>query len=245
LTHHYYQGNGGKPNCNIPSLLMPDPTLVPRIQALQMAATANNLRDGWRMGETNTCNFHGGAGVSNAYVSALWSIDYMFLTATYGGTGVNFHGGEVGMNGTTPFLYSPIAETLGKVTGANPLFYGLLLMSLAGNGNVLATTASAGSLNFSAHAIAQADGSTSVVLLNKDATQGISATVDVGRSVGSASAIYLQAASLDATSGVTLAGAGISAAGTWSPPPPYALSSSGNTFTVVVPPASVALVHAQ
>jgi hypothetical protein len=245
LTHHYYRGSGGTSSCTIANLLAPDATLVSRMQSLSTAATANKLRDGWRMGETNSCNHHGGDGVSNAFASALWSIDYIFVNATNGSSGVNFHGGEVGMDGTTPFLYAPIGEALGKVTGANPLFYGLLFMSLAGNGNVLTTTANAGSLNFSAYAIAQTDGSTNVILVNKDAMQGVSATVDVGAEVKAASGIYLQAASLGATSGVTLAGVAVSASGAWNPGPPFALSSSGNAVTAVVPPGSAVLVHAR
>jgi hypothetical protein len=245
LTHHYYRGSGGTPTCTIANLLTPDTVLVSRMQMLSMAASSNQLADGWRMGETNTCNHHGGAGVSDAFASALWGIDYMFVNAMNGSGGVNFHGGEVGMDGTTPFLYSPIGEAMGAVTGANPLFYGLLFMSIAGNGKVLATTTSAGGLNFSTYAVASSDGSTSVVLVNKDTAKGVMASVNVGAPVASASAIYLMAPSLDATTGVTLAGAAIAPTGAWNPNPPYAISAMGSVVEVLVPPASAALVHAR
>jgi hypothetical protein len=187
--------------------------------------------------------------------AALWSIDFMLTTAEYGSSGVNFHGGGQNMdnnpcpNGPTsctrPFRYSPIDEVNSQVTAAAPLFYGMLLVSRAGVGNTLATTASAGSLNFSAYAIVQSDGSTNVVLVNKDAASGVNASVDVGMAVTAASASYLQGPSLGATTGVTLAGVSVAADGTWSPNPPYALSTKGNVVTVLVPPASAALVHAQ
>jgi hypothetical protein len=244
LTNHYYRGYQDRtPHCTLDNLLHPDPTLVPRLQALAMAVSANHIKYGYRLGETNSCNQHGVPGLSDALVSALWGIEYMFVNATYGSTGVNFHGGEVGMNGSAPFVYSPIGEANGMVTGAKPLFYGMLFMSRAGTGDLLAAKASAGNLNLSAYAVAQADGSMNVALLNKEAMTGVTAAVDVGGPVAAASAIYLQGPALDATTGVTLAGASISQAGAFSPNPPYALASSGNTFTVVVPPASAALVH--
>jgi hypothetical protein len=248
LHHQHYRASGGTANCSVANLLSPDPTLAPLLQALQMAATSNHIVDGYRLAETNSCNHHGQAGVSDVLASALWGIDWMFDNALNGSSGVNFHGGEIGMDGTTPFIYSPIGEVNGAVTSARPLFYGMLLMARAGTGNVLATTASAGNVNFTAYAVAQADGSTNVVLVNKDPTSGVKASVDVGAAVSAASAITLQGPSppsLTATTGLTLAGAAISSTGAWTPNPPYALPATGNIVTVVVPPASAAVVHAQ
>jgi hypothetical protein len=152
------------------------------------------------------------------------------------------------MDGNTPFYYSPITETDGVVTGVAPLFYGMLLFNLAGPGQALATTSAAGNVDFTAYAIERTDGATSVVLDNKDTTNGVQATVDVGTAVASASAIYLQGptpASLTATGGITLAGAGITPGGAWNRNPPYTLSTSGSAVSVLVPPASAALVRVQ
>jgi hypothetical protein len=79
---------------------------------------------------------------------------------SYGASGVNFHGGESGMDGNKAFYYSPIEENDGVVTNVNPLFYGMLLFSLAGSGKSLATTAVASDVPFTAYTIALADGST-------------------------------------------------------------------------------------
>jgi hypothetical protein len=239
VTHHYY-GRGAR---TMAAMLAPDPQLVTILDAVAAAASSSHIANGFRIGECNSFNGHGVAGVSDALASALWSLDFFFINAMHGSTGINFHGGRQGMDGTTPFLYSPIAEGPNGITGVNPIFYGMLLMSVAGTGNVLATTASAGSQNFTAYALAQADGSTSIVLDNKDATSGVNASVDVGAPVASASAMYLQGPSLTATSGATFGGAAVSAAGVWNPRPPYALASAGNVVTVLVPPASAALVH--
>jgi glycosyl hydrolase family 79 len=257
LTQHYYAGTANKQTeaQSVVKLLTPDPFpitssqgLIEMLNVMTMNATANHIQDGFRVGECNTFAGHGEPGVSDALISALWSLDFMFTSAKYGASGVNFHGGEAGMDGNTPFVYAPIVESNGVVTGAAPLFYGMLLFSLAGTGNALATTVSAGSLNVTAYAIARTDGVTSVVLDNKDTTNGAKLSVDVETPITSASVIYLQGptpVSLTALSGITLAGAGIAANGTWKRNPPYALVSSGNTFTVTVPPASAALVRVQ
>jgi hypothetical protein len=83
------------------------------------------------------------------------------------------------------------------------------------------------------------------VLLNKDTTKGVNASIDVGAAVTSASAVFLQAPSLDAKTGVTLAGAGVTPSGVWNPNPPYTLASKGNAVAVVVPPATAVLVRAK
>jgi hypothetical protein len=244
VTQHYYRSAGAEATSTLSQLLAPDPGLVTMLQTVSAASAANQIRDGYRLGETNSYSGHGKAGVSDTLGSALWVVDFLFINALNGATGVNFHGGGAGQQGPTPFVYSPIAEANGVVTAAQPLFYGMLLFTRAGTGDLLATTAKAGSLEFTAYALAPADGSTSVVLVNKDPTSAVTASVDLGQSVAGASAVLLQGGTLDSTSGVTLAGSGISASGDWSPAPPWALPVSGSVVTVVVPPASAALVHA-
>jgi hypothetical protein len=244
VTHHYYRGSGSDPSSTMAKLLSADPGLVSVLQTLSTAAMSNNIPDGYRLGECASFSSHGAPGVSNALGSALWALDFFFDNAKNGSSGINFHGGRTGMDGTKPFAYAPILED-GTVTGVNPVFYGMLMMTTAGPGDVLATTASAGNLNFTANAIGSGDGSINVVLDNKDAASGVVASVDVGVAVRSASAIYLDGPSLGATTGVRLAGASISATGAWDPAPPYALSSAGRVVTVTVPPASAALVHVQ
>ncbi len=250
VTAHYYRAQAGTTGATIASLLGQDAALVTRLHDVQTATTASHVPGGYRFDESNTFSHHGQDGVSNALVAALWSLDFMFTNAMNGATGVNFHGGQLGSDAslpTLPFFYAPIQEANGAVTAAAPLFYGMLFFTLAGNGNVLGTTVSGGA-NLTAYAIAQADGSTNVILDNKDAASAVTATVDVGGAVAAAGAVYLQGptpVSLAATGGVTVAGSGISATGIWTPKPPYALTVSGNTVKVVVPPASAALVHAR
>jgi hypothetical protein len=154
------------------------------------------------------------------------------------------------MDGTRPFYYEPIEESGGMVTAVKPTFYGQLMFYLAGQGKVLATTVNTTNPNFTAYALDYAaDGSTSVMMSNKNATTGVQVTVNVGQAVTSASAIYLTgtpAGTLTAASAtVTLAGAAVTPTGTWARNPPFIQSTMGNTVTVFIPPASAALVRVQ
>jgi hypothetical protein len=208
LTQHYYRGNGMSATSTMSQLLAPDPGLPALLDAVSNAASSNNLQGAFRLSEANSFYNHGAPGVSDALGAALWSIDFLFATALHGGTGVNFHGGGPGQDPKhpgVPFYYSPIEEANSQVVGAKPIFYGLLLFSLAGTGDLYSTTATAGALNVSAFSVAQSDGSINVVLNNKDATTPVQASVDMGGAVSAAEAIYLQGSSLTATSGVTLA----------------------------------------
>jgi len=256
ITHHYYRGQAGTSTATLDNLVNPDPTVTSGAQSLASSVKTNSIRGGFRYGETNTYSSHGQAGISDALVSALWGVDFMLTLARYGNVGVNFHGGGQNMDGNTcpngvsscdkPFRYSPLLEVDSKVTAAAPLYYGMLLVSRIGAGDMLGTTmTNAGSAKLRAYAVTTAEGVTKVILVNFEATTGVNATVDVGAAVGSAFAIYLRGTSLTSTTGVTLAEAPVTATGTWAPKPPYTLARSGTTLTVPVPAASAVLITAQ
>jgi hypothetical protein len=256
LTHHYYRGAAATSTATMANLLAPDPAATSQGQTVSTAVTTNQIRDGFRWGEMNSFSGHGQAGVSDAFGSALWSIDFMLTTAQLpGAAGVNFHGGGQNQDGNTcstgvascvrPFRYSPIVEVDSIATGAAPLFYGLLLVSQIGAGDMLQTQASAGGLNFTAYAIAANGGSTIVVLVNKDSTTGVDATVDVGAPVARATGTFLRAPSVDALGDVTLGEAAVGADGTWTPQAPFDLPAADSVVSVTVPRASAVLIHAQ
>jgi hypothetical protein len=255
VTHHYYRGQAGTGTATLANLVNPDSVVTSGSQSLASSVKTNNIAGGFRYGETNSYSSHGQAGISDALVSALWGIDFMLTTARYGSVGVNFHGGGQNMDGNNcpngvsscdrPFRYSPLIEVDSKVTAAAPLFYGMLLVSQIGSGDMLTTAVtSAGSTKLRAYAVTAADGGNKVVLVNLEATTGVNATVDLGRAVTSASAIYLRGPSLTSTTGVTLGEVAITAAGDWSPKPPYTLTRSGTTISVPVPSASAVLITA-
>jgi Glycosyl hydrolase family 79, N-terminal domain len=255
VTHHYYRGQAGTSVATLDNLINPDSTVTSSAQSLANSVKTNNIKGGFRFGECNSYSSHGTAGISDALVSALWGIDFMLTLARYGNVGVNFHGGGQNMDGNNcpngvsscdkPFRYSPLIEVDSKVTAAAPLFYGMLLVSQIGAGDMLATSISnAGTTKLRAYAVTPADGSTKVVLVNFEATTGVNATVDVGSAVASASAVYLRGASLTSTSttSITLADAPVTPAGVWTPKAPYTLTRTGTTITVPVPAASAVLI---
>jgi len=141
-----------------------------------------------------------------------------------------------------PFVYSPLIEVDSRVTTAAPLYYGMLLVSRIGVGDMFSTSVSAGGANLRAYTITPADGSTVIVMVNGEASKGVNATVDLGSPVSSATAVYLRGPSLTGTTGVTLGDAPVTADGMWTPKAPYTLSAAGNTVTAPVPAASAVLI---
>jgi hypothetical protein len=236
LTQHYYVANGQAATSTIDLLLSPNPALVTELQGLSTAATTNGIANRYRLSECNSFYNGGASGVSDAYGTALWAIDFLFTNAQNGSTGTNFHGGG---NGTG---YTPIADADGNVVGARPIFYGMLLFAKAGQGSVLKTTGAPTSINFSAYAVGTAGSTSSVVLSNKDRTTTVHATVDVGSALSLAHGTRLAGPALEATTGVTLGGVAIGADGTFAPGAPETLTTSGTTFEVDVPPASAVLI---
>ena len=246
LTQHSYVAGAGSSGCSVPNLQITTSKLTDVFTTMQGAATKDKIPLGWRMGENNTCSGHGQQGLSDTLIAGLWAIDYMFEVAKRSGTGINFHNGEVGMDGTVPFYYEAIKEQNGVVVQVQPEYYGMLLFTQAGTGAMVSTTVTTSAQDFTAWAI-KANGFTSVVLNNRNATSAVSATVNLGAAVSGASAIYLQgtpAGNLTAAAGsVTLAGAQVTAAGAWARDPPYIQTVSGNNVSVYVPAASAALVR--
>jgi hypothetical protein len=213
---------------------------------MDKAATTNKIPDAWRMGEVNTFSGHGQQGISDALIAGLWSLDLMFVVAENGGSGVNFHGGEEGMDGSRNFYYEPIEELDGVVQQVHPVYYGMLMFVLAGTGPMVSTTVTTTNPYFTSYAI-KANGFVSVVLDNKNATSGVNATVNLGSAVTSASAIYLEgtpAGDLTAAAGdVTVGGSLVSNAGAWTSTGTYTQTTSGSSVTVYIPPAAAALVR--
>ncbi len=236
LTQHYYRGNGQLATSTLDLLLSPDPNLPTELQALAKAAADNRIAKGYRLAEANSFYNGGRNGVSNAYGTAMWVVDFLFTNAKYGSSGVNFHGGGNSAG------YTPIADANGNVVGVRPEYYGLLLFRRAGTGPMYQTDVAAQNLNFTAYSIGQSDGSTKIIVLNKDANTTVHATLDLGKNVARADAIRLRGPDLAGTDGVTLGGAPVQIDGTWAPNAPETLATSGHTVTIDIPPVSAALI---
>ena len=240
LTQHYYRANGELSSSTVNELLTPDPDLDTELDALATASQNANVPGCYRLSECNSYYNGGAPNVSDAYGTALWLVNFLFQNAEHGSSGINLHGGGDGPG------YTPIADSNGAVVEARPEFYGALLFAMAGQGPVYKTTVSVtNNLNVTAYAVGAPDGSTNVVVVSKDASNGIHATIDVGAAIATAGVTYLQGPALSGTSGLTLGGAPVEASGSFSPSGPIPLLVSGTTVKVNVPAASAALVHAK
>ncbi len=240
LTQHYYRGNGQSASSTLAELMTPDTGFNTELDGLSTAATNAKIAGGYRLTECNSYYNGGAPNVSDAYGTAFWLLDFLFQNAMHGSAGVNLHGGGDGPG------YTPIADdSNGSVVEARPEYYGALLFSLAGTGPVYKTTVSVtNNINVTAYAVGGSDGSTNVIIVSKDESNGIHATIDVGATATTAGITYLQGpAQLSGTTGLTTAGAPVDATGSWNREGPIPVTVSGTTVTVDVPAASAALVQ--
>jgi hypothetical protein len=252
LTEHYYKGAAAN-HPTVADLLASDPSVVTQSDALAKAARAHRIAEGYRWDEMNSYSGHGAPGVSDSFAAALWGIDFMLTTAEHGATGVNFHGGGQNMDGnecpdgpsscTKPFVYSPIREVDSRVTAVGSLFYAMLFVSRLGPGKLLPVTTHAEGPALQAHAVALADGSVNLSLVDADPARDIDVTIDLGGPGKSAEVLALRAPSLGATSGFTFAGAGVTADGEWAAQPPAPLEITGSVVRAHVPAGDAILVH--
>jgi hypothetical protein len=209
LTHHYYFGGPAtNPDVNIANLLKPATMVKVQKAADTATAAANKMGARVRMTEGNTCYRGGKPGVSDVFAAALWAADYALLLASNNYSGINLHGGtgksvanSVGgflpgdvmlkEQGATPEqiathphpFYTPIA-TFGTEYAMEPVAYGLKFAgSLRGGTFFKADFLSqiqASGVNATAYPARLLDGTTSVIVLNKDADTSLRLTLDFG-----------------------------------------------------------------
>jgi hypothetical protein len=259
LSGHYYaEGPPDSPQANIANLLKRDDRFEARLDQIFPAARAAGLD--FRMAETNSCYRGGKPGVSNAFASALWGADLMLDLAARGGKGVNFHGGPgaqiAASNGDkTPgartaadaetarrgAFYSPFAGSRAEGFGARPLFYGMMLAQRFAGATLVAADFDARGAQARAYAARAADG-WRVALINKDAEADLDVVVDLGRPARGGRIWRLTGPSLDATTGVRLAGGEVAQGDArWAPLGEERLAE-GRELSVRLPRASAALV---
>ncbi len=242
LTQHYYRGDGQSSSSTAANLITPDATLVSDLSILNTGAKGIGIP--FRMSECNSYYNGGADGISDAYCSSLWVVDFLFDCALNGCAGTNFHGGGNGDG------YTPLADSGGAVVEARPEFYGILLFTLAGQGTLYTTSLSGiGSLNITAYAVKTANG-LNIVVVNKDSAQNLQLTIQLPQSASSATLLQMTqltsgstGPSLSATSGVTIQGASVGTDGSFTPAAAYTLSASGMQLTCYVPYLSAVLIQ--
>ncbi|HEX5483065.1 MAG TPA: hypothetical protein VFZ08_10625, partial [Terriglobia bacterium] len=131
LTQHYYaEGPPSSPAATIENLLKPNERYEKMLD--QLRQISNAVRVPYRIVETNSCFGGGKPGVSDAFASALWGLDYCLSLADHDAAGINLE------NGINQFervsCYSPIYHDEQGVYTARPLYYAMRAFSLAGLG---------------------------------------------------------------------------------------------------------------
>jgi hypothetical protein len=188
-----------------------------------------------RFDEYNSCTNGGRLGVSDVFASALWNVDFMFAVAEQGGAGVNLHGGFSTKAGYSPFSYR------NNRFYVNPIYYSMLLFHQAAQGRVVPVECLT-SANVVAYAVLSDNRKLRVVLINKDLTNSVVATIVAGLPGKNAQVVRLTAPSAKSTEGVTFAGSAVAADGTWKPQQGTPVSRVNGKFVVSLPNASAALL---
>jgi hypothetical protein len=237
LTAHHYITGQANPAATLEFMLQEEKKYQPALARFQ--AASQSIHVPWRMCETASFSGGGKAGVSDTFAAALWALDYLFVLASYGCSGVNM---ETGVNHLGVISkYTPISDDLRGHYGAAPEYYGLLAFAQAAKGEQIAVGCDAGGINLTAYATRVRLGAITLTVINKDLARD--AAVDVtGFAAKQAQAMRLTVPSLDARNGVTLGGAAVSGDGSWKNAKTDAVKIAGGKAALDVPAGSAALI---
>ena len=237
-THFYAEGPPANPAMTIERLLSPDNphAFQKSIETIRNAMASSHLP--YRLAETNSCYQGGKPGVSDTFASALWAGDLMGQLASFGASGVNFHGGGYGW-------YTPIAGTIKDGFTARPEYYGILMFSQLLGSRMIESSLDANGSNglLTAYAARAADGSTQIAVYNKSAGQSITLNLRSPASVKQASLQRLIAPRLDDTQDVTFGRVPLNANGNQPKRQSEPVKTDSNGAQCTIPAASAALIR--
>lgn len=212
LTTHYYRTNQARGSAEM--LAGPDPHLMDILA--RMRAASEKSRIPWRLCETNSFSGGGRPGVSDTFLGALWTLDFLLLLAANKCAGVNI---ETGVN-QLGFVscYSPIQDDGHGVNSAGVPYYGMLAFAYARRSckDVIPIEWNAPSPSVTAYALGNAGKPESVVVVNRDAQ--LDAQISLQETgMSNATAIRLGAPSMESKEDVTLGRAAVDPSGAWQP----------------------------
>ena len=246
LTDHYYPLSSCGEHPTISELLSPNVRRSESEVLAKMLALAHTYATPLRMDETNDISCEGEPGVSNAFASALWALDYTARAMRAGVVGVNFHDLI-----DQPRTYSALAAhgesalDAGELQPA-PEWYALLAArTLVGGRPLLTSIASATTGELSASAVSAPDGKVSLVLVDYDppGSAPLAVRLRVPRSLAGGSVLRLTAPSPAATTGTRLGGRAVAANGAWTTPGALpAVYGRPGALSVQIDPSSAAVV---
>lgn len=210
LTTHYYRTNQTRGSADM--LTGPDPHLMDILQRMRAASEKSGIP--WRLCETNSFSGGGRPGVSDTFLGALWTLDFLLLLAANKCSGVNI---ETGVN-QLGFVscYSPIQDDGHGVNSAGVPYYGMLAFAFARRGckDVIPIDWNPPSPRVTAYALGNAGKAESVVIVNRDAQLDAQISLqEIG--MPNATAIRLSAPSMESKTDVALGRASVEPSGEW------------------------------
>jgi hypothetical protein len=239
LTYHYYCSDAHDPQASIEKLLAGDDRFAARLADLQALSVRSGPR--YRINEVNSFSGGGKPGVSDTFASALWCLDYMFLLATHDCDGLNL---QTDFNHLAWLShYSPIVHDQTGQCTARPEYYGMLAFSLAGKGDMVKLKLEKPDIHCTAYATKNASGDIWLTAVNKDLSEDADVRAILPAGCRSAETFRLTAPSLESKDQVTLAGAKVSAEGSWSAATLEKISPIGDTLSFPLPHASAEIVR--
>jgi hypothetical protein len=209
LTTHYYRN--GQKNGSAEQLLKSDERLHDALIRLRTASKESGIP--WRMCEANSFSGGGRPGVSDTFIGALWTLDFMLLLAAYGCAGVNI---ETGVN-QLGFVssYSPIQDDGKGTNSAGVPYYGMLAFAKAAEGCTEILPAQFyGGANMTAYVLGSERKPRCAVLINREISQDVNVSI-AGLGFSDADELRLLAPAPDSKSDVTFGGAAVDATGRW------------------------------
>jgi hypothetical protein len=202
------------------------------------------------MAETNSASCGGMPGVSNAFASALWGLDYALNLAADGFVHVDFHtsyrpGGGSSYNPIDTYARRDSSGHWSYRNVAEPLYYALYLFSRDAAGRRMLPAHVASGANVRAYAVAQCAGcAVNVFVLNEDTTAAGTVRVTLGRRMGAATLLLLRAPTLaSGAADVRYGGQQFDSAGDLGEPETTAVTPAANgTYEFALPNAAIALL---
>lgn len=244
VSDHTYPASAcGNSTATIPELLGPGSVQYETANAQAALSAAAQLGVPAAMTETNSAVCAGTPGVSDAFASALWALDYSLLIAQQGIVNADFMGGT-NAAGCDP--YTPLCPTTGDLT-VRPIYYGMLATELAGTGRFAALD-NPDAADVRAYAVRHGHRLTVVLDNVQDpATNGATTvTLNLGGDFRSGRLTALttsSSAGLSATTDITLGGQQVGPHGAFPPPQSTPVSVHNQTATVTVPAGSAAIIQ--
>lgn len=238
LTAHHYITGQANPAATVETMLQEEKKYQSALARFQ--AASQSIHVPWRMCETQSFSGGGKAGASDTFAAALWALDYLFVLASYGCSGVNM---ETGVNHLGWISkYTPITDDLAGHYGAAPEYYGLLAFAQAARGEQIALACDTGGINLTAYATRQNPGAMTLTVINKDMSRDATVAVAGAGALRHAQVTRLTAPSISSTNGATLGGATVAGDGTWKGGKSDPVRTANGKALLDVPAGSAALI---